>query len=314
MTANAPFEIKGKRIWVAGHTGMVGGAICRRLAAEDCEVLTVGRAELDLRRQADTEAWLAGNKPDAVFMAAGTVGGIVANDTYPADFIYDNAAMIANVLEGARKSGVEKLMLLGSSCIYPKLCPQPMPESALMTGPLEPTSQWYAVAKIMGVHMVEAYRRQHGLDYISVVPANLYGPGDDLDPATSHVIPALMGRILKAKETGGPVTIWGSGSPRRDFLYVDDAADALIFLMRRYSEAQPINVGSGGDVSIKELAETIAEAAGYTGGFEFDATKPDGMPLKRVDDRRMLDMGWKPSVSLADGLRRMLAWYTAQSS
>lgn len=313
MTETPPiYPLTGKKIWVAGHTGMLGSALCRRLEGEDIELLTASRAELDLRRQADVEAWVATHRPDAVLMAAGTVGGIRVNDARPAEFIYDNAAIVTNVLEAAYRNGVGKLLLLGSSCIYPKAAEQPMREDSLLTGEIEPTSQWYAVAKIMGLKMCAAYRRQYGCDFISAIPANLYGPGDDRDAETSHVIPALIGRILKAKADGdAPVTIWGSGTPRRDFLYVDDAADALVFLLQRYSGEELINIGSGGDISIGELAEEIAAIVEYRGGFEFDASMPDGMPLKQLDATRMTAMGWQPHTSLKDGLRRTIEWYTS---
>ena len=307
------YSLSGKKVWVAGHTGMLGSALCRRLSVEDVEVLTATHAALDLRRQADVESWMAANKPDAVFMAAGTVGGILINDAKPADFIYDNAVMVSNVIDAAYRNDVGKLLLLGSSCIYPKLAAQPIREESLLTGPIEPTSQWYALAKIMGLKMCAAYRRQHGCDFIAAIPANLYGPGDDRDENTSHVVPALMGRILKAKaDNSGPVTIWGSGTPRRDFLYVDDAADALVYLMQYYSAEELINIGSGGDVSIGELAQSIADVAGYQGGFEFDTTKPDGMLLKQLDPSRMSDMGWRARTSLEDGLRMTLNWYNSQ--
>jgi GDP-L-fucose synthase len=240
------YPLAGRRVWVAGHRGMVGAAIVRRLEREDCEVLTVGREAVDLRRQAETEDWLAEARPDAVFLAAATVGGIMANDRRPADFIYDNLAIETNIVHGAHKAGVGKLLFLGSSCIYPRMAPQPIPEDALLTGPLEPTNQWYAIAKIAGLKLCEAYRRQHGADFISAMPTNLYGPGDNFDLASSHVVPALIAKAHRAKTEGAAeIVIWGSGTPRREFLFVDDLADALVHLMQNYSEAETINVGTG---------------------------------------------------------------------
>lgn len=306
------YPLTGKKIWVAGHAGMLGSALCRRLQGEEIELLTASRSELDLRRQTEVEAWLAAHRPDAVLMAAGTVGGIRVNDARPADFIYDNAAMVTNVLDAAYRSGVSKLLLLGSSCIYPKAAKQPIREDTLMTGEIEPTSQWYALAKIMGLKMCAAYRRQYGCDFIAAIPANIYGPGDDRDAETSHVIPAMIGKVLKAKADGvAPVTIWGTGTPKRDFLYVDDAADALVFLLQHYSDEGLVNIGSGSDISIGQLAEEIAAIIDYRGGFEFDTSMPDGMPLKQLDAARMSAMGWRPRTLLKDGLRRTIEWYTS---
>jgi GDP-L-fucose synthase len=303
----ADFPLAGRRVWVAGHRGMVGQALVRRLASSNAEVLTVERKALDLRRQADVEDWIAANKPEAVFIAAAVVGGILANDSRPAEFIYDNLAIEANLIHASAKLGVAKLMFLGSSCVYPKLCPQPMKEEHLLTGPLEPTNEWYAVAKIAGIKLTQAYRRQHGKDFISVIPTGLYGPGDTFDPAVSHVIPALIRKIEAAKTTGGPVEIWGTGSPRREFLYVDDCADALVFLMERYGEERIINVGQGEEVSIADLAKRIAALAGYAGQFTFLTDRPDGMPLKRIEGSRLEAMGWRPKTSLDDGLARTIA-------
>ena len=304
------YSLAGKRIWVAGHDGMVGSALVRRLAAESCEVVTVGRAELDLRRQAEVEAWLEEARPDAVFLAAATVGGILANDTRPAEFLYDNIAIETNVIEAAWRSGVEKLMLLGSACIYPRLAPQPIAEDAILTGPLEPTNEWYAIAKIAGIKLCQAYRRQYGADFISAMPNNVYGPGDRFDAEMGHVIPALMLKIHRAAvDGGGPVQVWGSGTPRREFLYVDDLADALVFLMRRYSGAEHVNIGTGTDITIAELARMIAGVVGYDGELAFDRSKPDGMPRKLLDCSRLLGMGWHPTTGLENGLAATYAWY-----
>jgi GDP-L-fucose synthase len=300
------YPLAGRRVWVAGHRGMVGQALVRRLAGT-AQVLTVDRAQLDLRRQADVEDWIAETKPEAVFIAAAVVGGILANDSRPAEFLYDNLAIEANVIHAAAKLGVAKLMFLGSSCVYPRLCPQPMKEEHLLTGPLEPTNEWYAVAKIAGIKLCQAYRRQHGKDFVAVIPTNLYGPGDTFDLAVSHVVPALIRKVEEAKATGGPVEIWGTGAPRREFLHVDDCADALVFLMEHYGEERIINIGQGEDVSIAELARRIAEVAGYGGGFKYLTDRPDGMPLKRLDGSRLAEMGWRPKVPLEDGLRDTLA-------
>ncbi len=303
--------LAGRRVWVAGHRGMVGQALVRRLGAAGAEVLTVDRAGLDLRRQADVEDWMAEARPEAVFIAAAVVGGILANDARPAEFIYDNLAIEANLIHAAARLGVSKLMFLGSSCIYPKLCPQPMKEEHLLTGPLEPTNEWYAVAKIAGIKLAQAYRRQHGKDFISVIPTGLYGPGDTFDPKVSHVIPALIRKIEEAKASGGPVEIWGTGTPRREFLYVDDAADALVFLMERYSDERIINAGQGEEVSIAELARRIAAVDGYKGEFKFLTDRPDGMPLKRLDGTRLADMGWRPRTPLDVGLKNTIEAFRA---
>jgi GDP-L-fucose synthase len=304
------FALAGRRVWVAGHRGMVGQALVRRLG-KSSEVQTVDRKALDLRRQSDVEDWMADNKPEAVFIAAAVVGGILANDSRPAEFIYDNLAIEGNIIHAAAKLGVAKLIFLGSSCVYPKLCPQPMKEEHLLTGPLEPTNEWYAVAKIAGIKLVQAYRRQHGKDFISVIPTGLYGPGDTFDPAVSHVIPALIRKIEAAKTSGGPVEIWGTGSPRREFLYVDDCADALVFLMERYGEERIINIGQGEEVSIAELARRIATIAGYEGDFKFLTDRPDGMPLKSIEGSRLVAMGWKPRTPLDQGLKNTIEAYRA---
>jgi GDP-L-fucose synthase len=304
------FSLAGRRVFVAGHRGMVGAALVRRLAGEDCEILTATRDELDLRRQADVEDWLAARRPSAVFLAAATVGGIVANDTRPAEFIYDNLAIETNVIEGARRVGVDKLMFLGSSCIYPRLAPQPMAEEALLTGPLEPTNQWYAVAKIAGLMTCAAYRRQHSCDYISAMPTNIYGPGDNFHPTQSHVVAALIAKIHRAKRAAAAtVEIWGSGTPRREFLYVDDLADAVVFLMRHYSAEPHVNIGTGSDLTIDEFARLIAEVVGFRGGFSHALDRPDGAPRKLLDVGRINALGWTAPTSLRDGLARAYRWY-----
>jgi GDP-L-fucose synthase len=305
-----PFRLAGRRVFVAGHRGMVGSALVRRLGREGCELMTVRRAEVDLRRQRETEAWLEAKRPEVVFIAAATVGGILANSTRPAEFIYDNMAIETNLIEAARRIGVAKLLFLGSSCIYPREAPQPMAETALLTGPLEPTNEWYAIAKIAGIKLCQAYRRQYGCDFIAAMPTNLYGPGDNFDLASSHVMPALMAKIHQAKQEGrSSVEIWGSGRPRREFLYVDDLADALVHLMRHYSAEPHVNVGCGADLSIAELARRIARVVGYDGEFRYDASKPDGMMRKLLDVSRIAELGWRASTSLEDGLARTYAWY-----
>jgi GDP-L-fucose synthase len=309
------FDLAGKRIWVAGHRGMVGSAIVRRLASEKCETLTADRKTVDLTRQKETEEWLAANKPDAVFLAAARVGGIVANDTRPAEFLQENLAIQTNVIHGAYKTGVKKLMFLGSSCIYPRLAPQPMPEDSLLTGPLEPTNEWYAIAKIAGLKMCQAYRKQYGADFISAMPTNLYGPGDNYDLEQSHVVGALLVKLHRAvKSHAKSVEIWGTGTPRREFLYVDDLADALIFLMQRYSDMSHVNVGLGSDVTIRELAETIAEVVGYRGEFTYNTSRPDGTPRKLMDVRRLTALGWRAKTPLKDGLAAAYAWFVANAA
>ena len=309
------YDLAGKRVWVAGHRGMVGAALVRRLATESCDVLTVGRCEVDLRRQAETEAWLAEARPQAVFLAAATVGGILASDRRPAEFLYDNLAIATNVIEGAHRAGVEKLLFVASASIYPTLAAQPIGEDALLTGPLEPANQWYAIAKIVGIKLVQACRRQWGCDFISIVPINLYGPGDNFDPLSAHVAAALMRKCHEAKLNGcDTIEIWGTGTPRREFLYVDDLADAAVHLMQVYSHEDPINVGSGADLTIRELAERIAGVVGFAGRFRFDAGKPDGTPRKLLDVGRLAALGWRARTSLADGLAATYAWYRAQAS
>jgi GDP-L-fucose synthase len=304
------FDLKGRRVWVAGHRGMVGAALLRRLASEDCEVLTVGRNEVDLRRQADLEAWMAESKPAAVFMAAATVGGILANDSRPAEFIYDNLAIETNVIHAAWRTRVQKLLFLGSSCIYPRMAPQPMSEDCLLTGPLEPTNQWYAIAKIAGVKLCQAYRRQYGCDFISAMPTNLYGPGDNFELASSHVVPALIRKCHEAKAAGRQaVEIWGTGRPRREFLYVEDLTDALVFIMTHYSAEEPLNVGTGQDIKVAELARLIADVVEFDGDFAFDPSKPDGTPRKLLDVSRLHALGWHARTSLEEGLAATYRWY-----
>jgi len=317
MNASAAkrYDLKGKRVWVAGHRGMAGGAILRRLASEDCECLTATSRELDLRRQADVEAWVAAKKPNAVFVAAARVGGILANDTQPVDFLYDNLLIEANVIGAAHRAGVDKLVFLSSSCSYPRLAPQPMPEEALLTGPLEPTNQWYAVAKIAGMKLTEAYRRQHGADYISVTPTNLYGPDDNYHPEHSHVPAALIRRFHEAKVAGQPqVVVWGTGKPRREFLAVDDLADACVFLMKTYSGDQALNIGTGTDISIGEFAHLVAEVVGYRGTIVFDTSRPDGAPQKLLDVSKLTALGWTAATPMKDGLARAYADFLAKGA
>lgn len=302
MTVKNLYQLNAKRVWVAGHKGMVGAALMRRLKAEDCEVLTVGRNEVDLKDQAKVAAWMKKEKPQAVFLAAAKVGGILANDTYPADFLYDNLMIEINVIHGAYEAGVEKLLFLGSSCIYPKLAPQPITEEALLTGPLEPTNEWYAVAKIAGIKLCQAYGKQHGCDFISAMPTNLYGPGDNYDLETGHVAAALMVKTHQAKARGDKtIKVWGTGAPLREFMHVDDLADALVFLMQHYSNPAHINVGSGHEVSIRDLAGLLAEVIGFKGDLAFDKTKPDGTPRKLMDSSKLLGFGWAPKFDLKSG-------------
>ena len=306
------YDLSGKRVFVAGARGMAGAALVRRLAREGCEVLTAGRERVDLRDLGSVEAYFADTRPQAVFHAAGTVGGILANDSYPATFLYDNLAMAANVIHAAHRRGVEKLLYLGSSCIYPKHAAQPMTEDALLTGPLEPTNQWYAVAKIAGIKLCQAYRRQYGSDFVAVMPTNLYGPGDNYHPENSHVAAALLRRFHEAKETGAPhVTIWGSGKPCREFLFVDDLADACVFVMKSWSGEDILNVGTGQDVTIENFARTVAGVVGYSGDLAFDATKPDGTPRKLLDVSRLADLGWRAGTGLEEGLKRAYADFLA---
>ena len=304
------YELARKRVWVAGHRGMVGSALVRRLRSEACEVITLTREQVDLRRQRELERWMLETRPHAIIMAAATVGGILANDTRPGEFLYDNLAIELNVIEAARQTGVEKLLFLGSSCIYPREAAQPMSEDALLTGPLEPTNQWYAIAKIAGVMLCRAYRRQYGCDFISAMPTNLYGPGDTFDLQASHVVPALIAKAHAAKGSAdGEIVVWGSGTPRREFLYVDDLADALIFLLKHYNGEEHVNIGIGSDVTIRELAETVARVVGVSGKLRFDSSKPDGTPRKLLDSGKMKALGWSPTTSLEDGLSKTYQWF-----
>jgi len=305
------YDLNGKTVWVAGHRGMVGSALVRRLDRENPRaVLTPNREELDLTHQAAVEAWIAKNRPDAIFLAAAKVGGIHANDVYPAEFIYENLMIASNIIHGAHQNDVEKLLFLGSSCVYPKLAPQPIKEEALLTGPLEPTNEWYAIAKIAGIKLCEAYRKQYGRDFISAMPTNLYGPGDSYHLENSHVIPALIMKAHAAKTAkAGSMEIWGTGNVYREFLHVDDCADALVFLMKHYSASQLVNVGCGEDLTIKELAQTVMQAVGFEGDLTHDLSKPDGTPRKQLDMSVLIGMGWKPSISLSDGLAQAYDWY-----
>jgi GDP-L-fucose synthase len=297
------FELKGARVFVAGHRGMVGRALVRRLASEGCEVLTVARDEVDLRNQAQTAEWLAGARPDAVFLAAAKVGGIVANNSYPADFLLENLQIETNVIGSSREAGVRKLLFLGSSCIYPRLAPQPIVEEALLTGPLEATNEWYAIAKIAGVKLCQAFRRQYGVDFVSLMPTNLYGPGDNYHPEHSHAPAGLIRRIHEAKLSDqASVEVWGTGNPRREFLSVDDLADAAVHVLKHYSDEVPLNVGTGSDISMREFAELIAEIVGYRGALVFDTSRPDGTPRKLLDVSRLTDLGWRARTDLRSGL------------
>ncbi len=297
------WNITGKRIWVAGHKGMVGGAVVRRLASEDCEVITAGRDIVDLTQQAQVKEWMAEVKPDAIIMAAAKVGGILANDTRPVDFLLNNLQIETNIAEAAHANDVDRFLFLGSSCIYPKLSPQPIPENSLMTGPLEPTNEWYAIAKIAGIKLCQAYRKQYGRDWISAMPTNLYGPGDNYDLKSSHVLPALLRKFHEAKKNGiSSVELWGTGTPLREFLHCDDLADAVVFLLKEYSDYAHVNVGSGVEVSIRELAETIAKVVGYEAELTFDSTKPDGTPRKLMDSSTLHALGWNNARPLEQGI------------
>jgi GDP-L-fucose synthase len=304
------FSLIGRKIWVAGHRGMAGSAIVRRLAGEQCEILTVGREDVDLRRQAEVERWMGENRPDAVFVAAGTVGGILANSTRPGEFLYDNMQIEFNIIHTSYLTGVKKLLFLGSSCIYPREAAQPMAEAALLSGPLEPTNEAYAVAKIAGIKLCEAYRRQYGCDFVSAMPTNLYGSGDNFDLQQGHVAAALISKFHQARVEHRPtVTLWGSGRPLREFLYADDLADALVFLIKHYSDFPHINVGTGQEISILDLARLIGDIVGYQGQIVFDATKPDGMMRKVMRVDRLAELGWRASTPVEDGFRQAYRWY-----
>ena len=297
------YDLAGKRVFVAGHRGMVGSAIVRRLASEGCEVLTASRTEVDLTRQSEVEAWMEKQRPDAVFLAAAKVGGILANDTFPADFLYDNVILEANVIHAAHRVGVEKLLFLGSSCIYPKFADQPITEESLLTGTLEPTNEWYAIAKIAGIKLCQAYRRQYGRDFISAMPTNLYGPGDNFDLNSSHVMPALIRKAHEAKiNHSREIVVWGTGKPRREFLHVDDCADACVHLMKTYSGELHVNVGSGSDITILELTQLVTQVVGYGGKIVHDLSKPDGTPRKLMSSEKLNNLGWSPKFGLKDGI------------
>jgi GDP-L-fucose synthase len=312
--ARTPFDLKGKTVFVAGHTGMVGSALVRRLAGEGVELLTVGRSEVDLRDQAAVFNWFAKTRPQAVFLAAAKVGGIVANNTLRGEFIYDNLIISANVIQAAHVNGAEKLMFLGSSCIYPKLAPQPLREDSVLTGPLEVTNEPYAIAKIAGIKLVEAYRSQYGCNFINVMPTNLYGPGDNYHPEYSHVVAALIRRFHEAKVSrASNVVVWGTGTPRREFLYVDDLADACIHLMKNYSSGELINIGTGEDISIAEFARVVAAVVGYSGDISFDTSRPDGTPRKLLDVSRLAKLGWRARTSLEDGIRLAYRAYLSET-
>ena len=307
---------KSDKIYVAGHRGLVGAAIVRRLSSEGySQLLTRSHKELDLTDQAQVRRFFETERPDFVFLAAARVGGIYANDAYPADFLRDNLLIQTHVIDAAYQAGVKKLLFLGSSCIYPKLAPQPLKEEYLLTGPLEPTNEWYAVAKIAGIKMCQAYRRQYGFHAISLMPTNLYGPGDNFDLQNSHVLPALLRKFHEAKQAGAPeVTVWGTGTPRREFLHVDDLADAALFLMERYDGEEMVNVGVGEDVTIRELALLIKEVVGYQGELVFDSSKPDGTPRKLMDVGRLHALGWRARIPLIEGVRATYEWYLANGA
>ncbi len=312
--ARTPFELQGKTVFVAGHGGMVGAALVRRLAQENIELLTIKRSEVDLRDQAAVFRWFAKARPQVVFLAAAKVGGIVANNTLRAEFIYDNLIIATNVIHAAHTNGAEKLMFLGSSCIYPKLAPQPLHEDCMLTGPLEPTNEPYAIAKIAGIKMVEAYRSQYGSDFINVMPTNLYGPGDNYHPEYSHVVAALIRRFHEAKVSGiSNVVVWGTGTPRREFLYVDDMADACVHLMKNYSGGELVNIGTGEDITIAEFARVVAATVGYSGEISFDPSRPDGTPRKLLDVGRLAKLGWRARTSLKDGIRLTYRAYLSES-
>lgn len=299
-----PYSLDGKKLWIAGHRGMVGGAVARRLKVEDCEILVAGREIVDLADQSAVRDWMSVNQPDCIVVAAAKVGGIHANNSAPVDFLLNNLVIQNNILAAAHENDVHRLLFLGSSCIYPKFADQPIREDSLLTGSLEPTNESYAIAKIAGIKLCQAYRKQYGRDWISAMPTNLYGPGDNYDLETSHVLPALLRKFHEAKETGrSQVTVWGSGSPLREFLHCDDLADALVFVLKNYSEYDHINVGSGLEVTIRELAETIAKVVGYEAELVFDSSKPDGTPRKLMDSSRLKQMGWANSRSIRDGIK-----------
>ncbi len=304
------YDLAGKKVFVAGNRGMVGSAIVRRLSSENCEIVAPARGEVDFREQAATRDWILREKPQAVFLAAAKVGGIMANDLYPADFLYDNLMIEANIIHAAHQAGVEKLLFLGSSCIYPKFAAQPITEDSLLTGSLEPTNEWYAIDKIAGIKLAQAYRKQHNDDFISAMPTNLYGPGDNFDLASSHVMPALIRKAHEAKLNGeAEIVVWGTGTPRREFLHVDDCADACVHLMKTYSADTHVNVGSGEDVTILELTEMVCAAVGYHGRIVHDLGKPDGTPRKLMSADKLRAMGWRPGIALSQGIAHAYRWF-----
>lgn len=308
------FDFRAKRVYVAGHRGMVGSAIVRRLKSEECDILTVDRGEVDLTRQEQTERWISSAKPDAVIVAAAKVGGIAFNNAYPVDFLAENLSIALNVIRASHAAGVKKLLFLGSSCIYPRLAPQPMSEDLLLTGALEPTNEWYAVAKIAGIKLVEAYRRQCGADFISVMPTNLYGPGDNYHPEHSHVPAALICRSHEAKLAGAPtMTVWGTGRPRREFLAADDLADACVFVMKHYSADGFLNVGTGQDITIAEFAQLVADVVGYRGRLMFDTSRPDGVPQKLLNVSKLMHLGWRAKTPLREGIAATYADFLARA-
>lgn len=310
------YSLDGKRVWVAGHRGMVGSALVRRLERENpSTIMTVTRQDVNLVDQTTTTAWIERQRPDAVFIPAAKVGGIYANDTYPADFLYENLMIAANIIHACHKAGVEKVLFLGSSCIYPKLAHQPIVEDALLTGPLEPTNEWYAIAKIAGIKLCQAYRKQHGDDFISAMPTNLYGPGDNYHPQNSHVIPALIRKAHEAKHAQAPsMEIWGTGRPRREFLHADDCADALVHLMKVHSALEHVNIGSGVDLEIKDLAHLVMDVVGFKGDLTHDLSKPDGTPRKLMSADRIRALGWSPSIELREGLAHAYECYLAETA
>ena len=309
------FDLTGRRVWVAGHRGMAGSAIVRRLERESCEIVTAAHSELDLLRQADVHAWMAGQKIDAIFLAAARVGGILANSTRPAEFLYENLVIESNVIQAAKDAAVKKLLFLASSCIYPRMAEQPMREEALLTGPLEPTNEWYAIAKIAGIKMCQAYRRQYGCDFISVMPTNLYGPGDRYDEQGGHVVAALIMKIHAANVAkSATVELWGSGTPKREFLFSEDLADACVFVMKNYSGEMFLNIGTGREMTILELAESIAAIIGWKGTFTFDRSKPDGMPRKVLDVSRVRALGWSAPTDFETGMKQAYEWYVAHAA
>jgi GDP-L-fucose synthase len=303
-------RLEGKKVWVAGHRGMVGSALVRRLALEGCDTITASRSEVDLRRSLDVDGFMEANRPDIVVIAAAKVGGILANDTYPVDFLLENLQIETNIFDASHRAGVDRLLFLGSSCIYPKLAQQPITEDSLLTGPLESTNEWYAIAKIAGVKLAQAYRKQYGRDYISAMPTNLYGPGDNFDLNSSHVLPALIRKAHTAKVEGASeLVIWGTGKPRREFLHVDDCADALVYLLNHYSGDQHVNVGSGDDIEIADLAKLVCDIVGFEGDITRDLSKPDGTPRKLMSNAKLAEMGWKPSIELSEGIGAVYKWF-----